>query len=399
MMYEPDCVGIAAIASDMCAALAEKGHEVTVYTSFPYYPQWKLAENATWRIKEETIQGVRVRRHWIFVPPNPSRIIPRLLHELSFTLSLLRSLFWGKKQEVVMVFCPLMGAVVFAVLRKLWFRDSLWVNVQDIPAEAATASGILKSGRLTWLASKVQSLIMNRGDVWSSISPAMVRQLERIKSDRIPIHCCPNWLTGSLRDQIGRVRSGKCSEGRAAPRLLYCGTIGKKQGLLELCQALSSKENEFELAIHGEGSEARTVQSWVNESQDTRYNFGSLLSELGFVDAIHNSDWFVIPQKSGVGSAFFPSKLIPCISIGTPIIAITDGVGPLAEEVNENQLGLVIPWPEVATIPQRLAEVSNDLASYKRLQENCLKRARVYDRSGAIERIESLLLNIPTVEL
>src|SRR5690606_2625388 len=94
MLYEPDCVGIAAIASDMCAGLAERGHDVTVYTTYPYYPEWqrKTSDNV-WRIREERLTDVRVRRHGLFVPRHPSRLLPRLAHELSFTLSLTRSLF------------------------------------------------------------------------------------------------------------------------------------------------------------------------------------------------------------------------------------------------------------------------------------------------------------------
>ena len=115
MMYEPDCVGIAAIASDMCAALAERGHDVSVLTTYPYYPEWKLKAKANrWRIQEEFINGVRVRRHRIFIPSKPSNLFSRLIHELSFPVSLLRSLFYGKQYDVVMVYCPLMGGMLFA---------------------------------------------------------------------------------------------------------------------------------------------------------------------------------------------------------------------------------------------------------------------------------------------
>ncbi len=56
MLYEPDCVGIAAVASDMCAALADRGHNVTVYTTYPYYPEWKQKADARpWQIQQETI--------------------------------------------------------------------------------------------------------------------------------------------------------------------------------------------------------------------------------------------------------------------------------------------------------------------------------------------------------
>ncbi len=354
MMYEPDCVGIAAIASDMCAALAERGHDVTVYTTYPYYPEWKLKTGASWRIQEESLRDVHVRRHRIFVPSKPSRLLPRLIHELSFPLSLLRSLFHGRKYDVVMVFCPLMGGVAFATLRKLLFRDPLWVNIQDIPVEAAAASGIIRSRLLARLASIAQQFVLNRGDVWSSISADMVQQLQTINRTKAPIHLCPNWLTGSLHEQILQV---PCKLGRIpqqTTKLLYCGTIGKKQGLVQFCQMLSKCEGDYHFTIRGEGSEAAAVRRWVESSGDHRFEFDKLLSQSGFVNAIHEADWFVIPQKSSVGSSFFPSKLIPSICIGTPILAISETSGPLAHEVAEHGLGLVVPWLQVDRLTQQL---------------------------------------------
>ena len=391
MMYEPDCVGIAAIASDMCAALAERGHEVTVYTTYPYYPEWKLKTDASWRIQEEWIHNVRVRRHRIFVPSKPSRLIPRLIHELSFPISLLRSLFHGERQDVVMVYCPLMGGVAFTTLRKLWFRDPLWINIQDIPVEAAAASGIIRSSLLAQLASMVQAFFLNRADSWSSISLEMVEQLETIKSDKIPIHLCPNWLTGSLHEQIQKV---SCKVGRtpqSTTKLLYCGTVGKKQGLLEFCQLLSQSDGAFDFEIRGEGGEADAVRQWVESSGDRRFRFDTLLSQSEFVSAIHAADWFVVPQKSSVGSSFFPSKLIPSISVGTPILAISETTGPLGHEVLSHGLGLVVPWSGVERVTSELEAFRQASERFETLQRNCVQRATCYQREFAIDKLESLL--------
>ncbi len=391
MMYEPDCVGIAAIASDMCAALAERGHDVTVYTTYPYYPEWKLKTDASWRIQEESIDGVRVRRHRIFVPSKPSRLLPRLLHELSFPVSLLRSLFHGKQQDVVMVYCPLMGGVMFAALRKLWFRDPLWLNVQDIPVEAASASGIIRSSLLARLASMVQGFILNRADTWSSISREMIQQLETIKSDKIPMHLCPNWLTGSLREQISQVSSKVGRSPQPTTKLLYCGTVGKKQGLLEFCQLLSKCDGDFDFEIRGAGGEAGAVRQWVESSGDRRFRFDTLLPQSEFVKAIHAADWFVVPQKSSVGSSFFPSKLIPSISVGTPILAISETTGPLGNEVLSHGLGLVVPWSQVEALTGELDAFRQTPARFEELQKNCLQRATCYQRDFAIDKLEALL--------
>ncbi len=395
MMYEPDCVGIAAIASDMCAELAERGHDVTVCTTYPYYPEWKLKSSTNrWRVRRETIRNVQVRRHRIFVPSDPSRLIPRLIHELSFPLSLLGSLFHGKRHDAVMVFCPLIGGLAFASLRKMLFRDPLWVNIQDIPAEAAAASGLIRPGLLARSASLIQKIVLNQGDVWSSISPEMVQQLETIKRADMPIHLCRNWLTGELHEQVLRL-PGKVGRKPSQPvQLLYCGTIGRKQGLLQFCQRLSQCRGDFHLRIRGEGGEAESLRTWVETSGDHRFEFETLLSQADFVRAIHEADWFVIPQKSSVGSSFFPSKLIPAIAVGTPILAISENDGPLGQEVVENNLGLVVPWSQVESVPARLQAFRSTPDEFTRLQANCVRRARAYNRDLAIDHFETLLQDL-----
>ena len=392
MMYEPDCVGIAAIASDMCAALAERGHDVTVFTTYPYYPEWKLKSKVTrWGVHEEFINDVRVRRHRIYIPANPSNLFSRLVHELSFPVSLLRSLYYGKRYDVVMVYCPLMGGMVFAALRKMFSRDPLWLNIQDIPVEAAAASGIMRSRLFGRLASVLQKFIFNRADVWSSISPDMVQQLETIKSADKPIHLCPNWLTGSLHNQVRQLDRKAGGGPNTTPKLLYCGTIGKKQGLLEFCEMLSKSDGEFQFQIRGEGSEAAAVRRWVESSGDRRFEFDTLVSQSEFAQAIHAADWFVIPQKSSVGCSFFPSKLIPSIVIGTPILAISEDSGPLGHEISQHGLGLVVPWSRVDGVADELDAFRRAPEKYVELRKNCIRRAVAFDRELAIDNFEELL--------
>ena len=395
MLYEPDCVGIAAIASDMCAALADRGHEVTVYTSYPYYPEWKRKSTANcWRVHREVIRNVAVRRFGMYVPSNPSRLLPRLLHELSFPVSLLRSLADRRRFDVVMAYCPLLGTVMFSALRKLIFGGPLWVNVQDIPVEAATTSGIIQSRTLGRLASRLQMSVLNQGDVWSSISPHMVEQLEFIKPPDTPLHLCPNWLTGGLHDEVRKLPS-KLGHGPNRPlQLLYCGTIGKKQDLLEFCRHLNRGTLDFHMQICGHGGEAAALRKWLQQTQNPRFHLAGLLSDAEFIRAIHRADWFVIPQKSGAGNSFFPSKLIPAIFVGTPVLAVSDHSGPLIEEVREHRLGMVVKWTELDRLPGELSALQADTTRFHQLQRNCLNRAQAYHRDQAIDRIENLLLQL-----
>ena len=392
MLYEPDCVGIAAVTADMCTALAERGHDVTVYTTHPYYPEWIRKSDANpWRIQHEMIGRVKVRRYGMFIPSKPSRLLPRLIHELSFPLSLMRSLFRRERFDVVMVYCPLLGSVAFASFRKILCREPLWVNIQDIPAEAAMASGINRSKTFHGIASWVQRFLFNRGDVWSSISEDMVRQLDTIKPADTPIHLCPNWLIKPLFDQVRQLPSKVGRMPNKRLELLYCGTIGKKQGLLDFCKRLKTFDLDFHFQIHGDGGEGPAVRDWVQASGDTRFDVGQLLPESEFVRAIHTADWFVIPQKTGSGSSYFPSKLIPAMFVGTPVLAISDETGPLAREVAEHGVGVVVPWPQLDQLPAQLDAVQQDLETFRMLQNRCVERGDAYHRDRAIDRLEERL--------
>jgi hypothetical protein len=304
----------------------------------------------------------------------------------------MRSLFNGRRYDMVMVFCPLLGSVAFAALRKLFYRELLWVNVQDLPAEAGRATGINRSRIVHALGSWVQKFLFRRGEVWSSISPDMVDQLETIKPAATTVHLCPNWLTGSLADQL-RQRPGKVNAPPHTPlRLLYCGTIGKKQGLLELCRRLSRFDLDFRFQIQGAGSEAHTVRDWVAGSGDRRFQFGELLPEADFVSAVHQADWFVISETPGAGFSFLPSKLIPSISLGTPVLAIADSTGPLGREVSQATVGLNVPWSQLDQLPDRLRPYQQAPEQFFQLQRNCLRHAEAYDRDAAIDRLQDLLL-------
>ena len=316
-------------------------------------------------------------------------IDPRLIHEISFPMSLSRGLLERSRFDGVMAFCPLLGSVAFAALRKTLYREPLWINIQDIPAEASLASGINKSRLLHRIGSWAQKFLFRRGEVWSSISPEMVQRLESMQGADTIVQHVPNWLTGSLAEQISELPAKQCTSGDTT-KLLYSGTIGKKQGLLEFCQQLQRCQRPFQFEIRGEGSEAAPVRNWIDDVRDSRFRFGGLLPERQFVERMHRADWFVISETPNAGFSFLPSKLIPCISVGTPVLAIAGDSSPLAHEVSEHGLGHVIRWSELGQLQDR-----SDIwqaADQCELRRNCLQRASDFNRDVAIDRIEELLL-------
>lgn len=396
-LYEPDFCGGAALFTDLANGLAARGHNVTVYAAYPYYPEWqdKSGENGL-RIHSEPVpdgNSPLVLRHGLFVPKNPGKLIPRVAYELSFFLSLLRSLFRGKKQDAVLVFCPMFGSVLFALCRKWLRREQILLTVQDIPADAASASGISKSRLFDRCANLLQSFVFNRMSAWSSINQGMVDRLDAMKRTDIPLHFFPNWLTGPLADSVKQVlASGKKSPSNKV-QLLYCGNIGKKQGLLDFCKLLQASDCEFDFQIRGEGAAANEVKTWVEEVADSRFRMSGFLNDDEFIAAIANADWFVITEKAGAGFSFIPSKLIPCISVGTPILSICDKSGPLGKEVSDHNLGISLNWNEAANTADHFQQLY-DRGKWQALRQSCLDRATIYQRDTAISNYEQALSQV-----
>jgi colanic acid biosynthesis glycosyl transferase WcaI len=394
-LFHPDRGGGASVFSDLCYGLVEAGHQVTVYTTYPYYPEWKNKSGArAWRVQQESINGVEVHRYGLYIPRNPSKLIPRIAYELSFAVSLMRSLFRRRQFDAVMVYCPLAGAVAYAAVRKMLFHEPLWLNVQDIPADAASASGISKSGWFNRLGEATQLWLFNRADVWSTIAPSMVRRLETIRKRGQPIHYCPNFLNATMEREIDE-RASKVGRPMTQPlRLLYAGNIGKKQGLLDFCRALSETPLEFHFRIQGNGGEAGSVKNWVETIGDRRFQFGDFLNEENFVKALFETDMFVITEKAGVGASFIPSKLIPCIATGTPLLCLCDREGPLGTEVEQHNLGLCLPWTEIHGLASGLRELRDDGSKFTSIQQNAVDRSRFYTRTAVIGSIERELKNL-----
>ena len=391
-VFHPDRAGGAAVFSDLAVGLADAGHDVTVYTAHPYYPEWQRKSSARpWAIERAHLRGVKVVRHGMFLPRRPSSLRGRLLYELSYTVSLLRSTFRDRHVDVVMVFCPLMGSVLFAVTRKVFSREPLWLNVQDIPADAARGSGLSTSPGFDRIATRLQSWLFRRCDVWSTLSPVMADRLATLAgSSAPPVRIIPNWLHESLAQLIGQLPPKEPALDGPL-RLLYAGNIGMKQGLVDLCERLACCDLPFQLRICGDGGEAAEVRRWVHERRDDRFTMEGLLDEAGFASALHETDLFLITEKAGAGASFVPSKLIPALAVGTPILGVCDSRGPLGSELQGHSLGIQCEWDTLEEGLAEAATLSQRPERYRAVRDSCLRRARDYDREPWLHRISAQL--------
>jgi colanic acid biosynthesis glycosyl transferase WcaI len=67
--YAPEETASGPLNTDLCEYLAAAGHTVSVVTTFPHYPQWKIRPEYEGRLYlRESIGKVRVRRVLNYIP-------------------------------------------------------------------------------------------------------------------------------------------------------------------------------------------------------------------------------------------------------------------------------------------------------------------------------------------
>lgn len=387
-VFRPD-LGGGVLFADLCDGLAERGFDVTVRCAYPYYPQWTdVSGHNGWRIRREDDEKLNVERFGIYIPSNPNGFLQRLVYEASFFLSLARRPVRKGEFDAMMVFCPLVGAVAYAGWNARRSNTPLWLNVQDLSAQAAAAGGI---GGPTKLLVRIQNALFRKADVWSTISRPMMEALRRIPDSVKNIELVPNWMHASLAAHLKGASSRDAIPADRPVRLLYSGNIGGKQDLLGFCKWLSSSKASFEMRIQGAGGRAEEVRSWIELAGDDRFSMGELTDEAGLAEKLAWADAYVITEKPGAGSSFVPSKLIPGMTSGAPILAICDAEGPLGQEVAEYDLGFLATWEEADALDRFFSVVRNEPDTFESWSKAAIARGAFYERDRGIDRCVAVL--------
>jgi colanic acid biosynthesis glycosyl transferase WcaI len=394
-VYSPD-LGGGILFSDLLEGLVERGIDVTVRCAYPYYPEWtdKTGRNGL-AIHRYEDRGVHVERLGIFIPGNPNSLVQRMVYESSFFLSLLRTLPGSRQFDLVMAYCPLVGGVAFGAVLKLLYRKRLWLNVQDLSAAAAAASGIASGGTMGKVLESIQSALFNRAEVWSTISPVMREKLRPIARHNQPVLLFPNWMHRSLEQTVQQFPRDPDHRPASPVRLLYSGNLGTKQDLQRLCESLRSSDVDFIFEIRAAGSTTEALREWAIGEQDDRFQLSGLSDEDDLAKALQQADLFVITEKSGSGGSFIPSKLVPAAAAGTPVLAISDRDSPLGAEVIENQIGIHHTWEDVHRVAETLADLATN-PTYSSWQKNSRSRASYYARDTVIDRYYRHIVEVAT---
>ncbi|HDL85134.1 MAG TPA: glycosyltransferase WbuB [Candidatus Acetothermia bacterium] len=387
--------------NDLALGLRARGHEITVYTGVPDYPEGRFYPGyGVWRRHAEEYEGIKVRR-FPLIPRGKGRGRNLLLNYVSSCLMacLLVPLYCRDRYDVIFVFdtSPVTIGIPAIVMQQLRSIPMLfWVL--DLWPESLAATGAIRSERLLGAVRRVVRFIYRRCDRILVSSRGFFENIKKVGGYTGEIEYFPNWVEPEYVEALP-ARDG--DELPALPdgfRVMFAGNIGAAQDFETILRAaeLIAENGDIHWVILGDGRRFEWVRKEVQ-----RRGLGDQFHLLGCFPPEAMSRFFgeadvmlVTLKREPIFSLTIPGKVQSYMASGKPIIAALDGEG--ARLVDEAHCGLNCP----AESPGQLAQCV--LAMYRMsagerdgMGSNALTYAQEhFDREKLFDRVERIMLEV-----
>ncbi|MCC7017130.1 MAG: glycosyltransferase family 4 protein, partial [Rhodospirillales bacterium] len=257
--FPPETNAAATRVYERAAYWVEWGHEVTVVTSFPNFPQGRLypGYRNRWR-QVETLDGIRVVRVKTFIAANKGGAFLRALDFLSFMASATVAALDERRPDVVAATSPQFFAAVAGWLVGALRRIPFVFELGDIWPASIVGVGAMRGNPLLALMERLELFLYRRAARVAALTRAFKANLTGRGIDPGKIAVVPNGV--DLRRYAPRPRdealatewnvAGKCVIG-------YVGTHGMAHGLgnvLDAAELIREREDICFLLV-GDGAE------------------------------------------------------------------------------------------------------------------------------------------------
>lgn len=392
--YPPEVNAIATRVSERARYWIEEGHQLTVITCAPNFPQGRLYDGYRnhW-YHEEDSKGVRVVRVKSFIAPNRG-VYLRILDHLSFMMaSFIAGLVQPRPDVVVATSPPLFVAVsgwAISAIRRLPFVFEL----ADLWPGFFPAVGIMKRGALFRALEKLELFLYRR-------SRAVVALTNSFKNDLVKRTIDPAKIE-VVRNGVELARYRPQARDEELTRVLglknefvvgYIGTHGMAQGLSNVIEAaaLLDEDAGIRFLFVGDGAERKHLIELSESRGLSNVSFlpprpkDEMPRYWSLCDAalIHLKD---APSFAGI----IPSKVFEAMGMGLPLIIVTPR-GEVSELVLQEGTGTWVPAGDPTALARAVRDLSVNRSQLDTFARRSREAARHHTRRRQAEEMLSVL--------
>ncbi len=398
--FPPESNAPAARLYEHAMRWAAAGHEITVITCAPNFPEGKLFEGYRNKWYDvEMMDGVRVVRVKTYITANAG-FLKRTLDYVSFMVTGFVAGLFQRRPDVIVgtspqFFCAV-GAWALAAVR----RKPFVFELRDLWPASIVAVGAMKESRVIRFLEKTELFLYRR-------ACAIVPVTEAFRKDLVARGVCPEKIH-VVRNGVDLSRYHPMSrdadlerEYGLQDRLVvgYLGTHGLAHGLGEVVDAaelLRGREDIVFLFVGGGVArgdvEKRVANKGLENVRLLPRQPRKMMPRLWSL-----CDVSLVPLRDNpVFATVIPSKLFESMAMGVPVVASLPE-GEATGIVREAEVGEVVPPDDPTALAAAVSSLKDTPERLAALRAACLKVAPRFSRERQAERMLELLKEIVDV--
>jgi glycosyltransferase involved in cell wall biosynthesis len=387
--------------NELVAELCKRGHEVTVLTGKPNYPEGRVyTEYLNNPAAFVTYEGAVVVRVPIF--PRGTRSWQLLLNYISFPFSASLLGIWklrGRKFDIVLSIglSPAFASIPACVVR--WVKDAphvLWIL--DLWPDTLRAVGVIKSEFILMLVGRVVGWIYNRTDLILAQSKSFRNNILKYAPQSAEIDYFPAWADEIFDNIELDYRAPEVAYRPHIFTVMFAGNVGEAQDFpAVICAAeLLRDRPDIRWVIVGDGREAGWVKQEILQRglQEKVLMVGRHPQSRMPEFFAHANALLVSLKRDPTFAMTIPGKVQSYLASGIPVLAMLDGEG--AKVIEEAGAGLVCNASDSIALAKNVVELAQ--ADAHSLQQYGIRGRAYYKsnfrRSTLVDKLENWLTSL-----
>ena len=383
-------------SNDLSFELQKRGHEVTVLTGLPNYPEGKMYDGyGVFKNRKQEINGVKVIRSLLLLRGKGGGI--RLfLNYFSFAFfASIKAFFlnFGNKYDAVIVHEPSPITQFYpALLLKTLQNAPVYFWVMDLWPESLEIAGGVKNKFILNFFKKMVITFYKNSEKILITSKGFKNSIVEKGDFENKLEYFPNWAEDSISEGDQNFPVPDLPVGF---KVMFAGNVGEAQDMESIMNsALALKDHsEIKFMSVGDGRKMPFVQDFIekNNLQKTVFTVGRFPVE-AMASFFAKADVMLVSLKDDkIFNLTVPAKVQAYMSASKPIVAMLNGEG--AEIIEEAKCGLAAP----AGDSNKLAETILKMASLPKeellqMGENSRNFFQAnYQLSTCIDNLERIL--------
>jgi len=376
--------------SDICETLVGKGHDVTVLTGLPNYPEGQVLDGYRYgRKRNEVLNGVKVIRSFEIGRGNSK--LKLFLNYLSFAVSgSVKAFFMNEKFDAVLVnqLSPVMMGIP-AIVYKRRHKKRVLLYCLDLWPDSLAAGGIKESSIIYKFFMKLSKWIYNSVDsiaVTSSMFKEYFRSTLGVYEKEI--HHLPQYAEDLFTEGIEVHKNDKYN-------FVFAGNIGDMQSVETIVKAANELREYSDITFHivGDGSkleECKFLSRKMNLHNIIFYG-RKPVSEMPYYYGL--ADAMLITLKNNKAISYtLPGKVQSYMAAGKPIIGAING--ETSRVIKNGECGLCCTAENYSELANLIIQFCNSNEKEKMAQNSYDYYIKNYSKERFISVLEDTLKNL-----